>query len=385
MVSSDTIEDLDASTKTHPRTTVIYIRSTKTQERNYKVLLYFHLNTFNIMANIKDLQMQCKITELRSAELQEKSHREKMFWTTLHKRFGTTKPEVSKEELIEPRIAQIKRVQDASAMPHTSSSIAYINMSMELSDMLPTELRDMIYGEIMPSHVKVRKAEAGGIFFENEEDGKRFDLADHEGLGPEIYLEFVVRFYRTAQFTFEIPSEEENIALFLASDTSGLQLDLKKLVSKISLDINERHFTKMEEAGHEFAFDTPYTRASPPITELLMRHKAPKMALKRRLDFLTTLLPMDSKSRILSVAIEYDVRHRNYLLNIILPILQKLKSKGWRLCLKLEDYKTALGRCANFTEDTLVFETKGCLEGVQKWLQVSEMDALCMIDTDLVK
>ncbi|KAI4685952.1 uncharacterized protein J4E88_003789 [Alternaria novae-zelandiae] len=338
------------------------------------------------MANIKDLQMQCKITELRSAELHEKSHREKMFWTTLDKRFGTSKPEVIKEETSKAEIPQIRqREQDTSAMPHESSSIAYIGMSMELSDMLPTELRDAIYGEIMPSHVIVRKAEAGGIFFENEQDGKRFDLTHHEGLGLEIYLEFVACFYRTTQFTFELPSEEENIALFLASDTSGLQLDLNKLVSKISLDINERHFTKMEEAGYEFGFDTPYTRASPPITELLMLHKTPKMVLKRRLDFFTTLLPMYSKSRILTVAVEYDVRHRNYLLNILLPILQKLKSKGWRLRLKLEDYKTALGRCASFTEDTLDFTTKGCLEGVQKWLHVSKMDAVCMINTDLIK
>ncbi|KAI4954807.1 hypothetical protein J4E86_006117 [Alternaria arbusti] len=338
------------------------------------------------MANIKDLEMQCKFTELRSAELQEKSHREKMFWTTLDKRFGTSKPEVVKEDASKAEIPQIRRLeQDTSAMPHASASIVYFNMSMELSDMLPQELRDMIYGKIMPSHVIVRKAEAGGIFFENEEDGKRFDLAHHEGLGPEIYLEFVERFYRTTQFTFELPSEEENIALFLASDTSGLQLDLNKLVSKISLDINERHFTKMEEAGYEFGFDTPYTRASPPITELLMLHKTPKMVLKRRLDFLTTLLPMDSKSRILTVALEYDVRHRNYLLNILLPILQKLKSKGWRLRLELEDYKTASDRCASFTEDTLDFTTKGCLEGVQKWLQVSEMDALCKINTDLIK
>jgi len=338
------------------------------------------------MANIKDLQMQCKIAELRSAELQEKSQREKMFWTTLDKRFGTSKPEVVKEDASKAEIPQIRRLeQDTSAMPHASASIIYFNMSMEMSDMLPQELRDTIYGEIMPSHVKVRKAEAGSIFFENEEDGKRFDLADHEGLGPEIYLEFVARFYRTTHFTFELPSEEENIALFLASDTSGLQLDLNKLVSKISLDINERHFTKMEEAGYEFGFDTPYTRASPPITELLMQHKTPKVVLKRRLDFLTTLLPMDSKSRILTVALEYDVRHRNYLLNILLPILQKLKSKGWRLRLELEDYKTASDRCASFTEDTLDFTTKGCLEGVQKWLQVSEMDALCKINTDLIK
>jgi len=336
------------------------------------------------MANIKDLKMQCKITELRSAELQEKSHREKMFWHTLDKRFGTSKPEVSKEEASKAEIPQIRRrEQDTSAMPHTSSSIVYTNMSMEMSDMLPMELRDMIYGDIMPSHVKVRKAEGGGIFFENEEEGKPFDLAHHKGLGPEIYLEFVERFYHKTQFIFELPSEEGNIALFLASDTSGLQLDLKQLVSKISLDINERHFKKMEETGYEFGFDTPYTRASPPITELLMHHRTPKMVLKRRLDFLTTLLPMDSKSRILTVAIEYDVRHRNYLLNILLPILQKLKSKGWRLRLKLEDYKTASGRCASFTEDTLDFTTKGCLEGVQKWLHVSEMDAVCRINTEL--
>ena len=338
------------------------------------------------MANIKDLQMQCKITELRSAELHEKSHREKMFWTSLDKRFGTSKPEASKEEASEPEIPQIRRhEQDKSAMPHASSSIAYFDLSMEMSDMLPQELRDIIYEEIMPSHVIVRKAEAGGIFFEDKEDGKPFELAHHEGLGPEIYLEFVARFYRTTQFTFELPSEEENIALFLASDTSGLQLDLNKLVSKISLDINERHFKKMEEAGYKFGFDTPYTRASPPITELLMQQKTPKMVLKRRLDFFTTLMPMDSKSRILTVAIEYDVRHRNYLLNIILPILQKLKSKGWRLRLKLEDYKTASGQCASFTEDTLDFTTKGCLEGVQKWLHVSKMDAVCIIDTDLIK
>jgi len=338
------------------------------------------------MANIKNLKMQCKITELRSAELQEKSHREKMFWTTLDKRFGTSKPEVIKEEANKAEIPQIRRrEQHISARPHASSSIAYFNMSMELSDMLPTELRDMVYGEIMPSHVIVRKAEASGIFFENAEDGKPFELAHHKGLGPEIYLEFVARFYRTTQFTFELPSEEENIALFLASDTSGLQLDLNKLVSKISLDINERHFKKIEEAGYEFGFDTPFTRASPPITELLMQHKTPKVVLKRRLDFLTTLLPMDSKSRILTVALEYDVRQRNYLLNILLPILQKLKSKGWRLRLELEDYKTALDRCASFTEDTLDFTTKGCLEGVQKWLQVSEMDALCKINTDLIK
>ncbi|KAI4924244.1 uncharacterized protein J4E92_007325 [Alternaria infectoria] len=381
------IEDLDASTKTHPRTTSIYIRSTKTQEHNYKVLLYFHIYITNIMANIKDLQMQCKITELRSAELHEKSHREKMFWTTLDKRFGTSKPEVIKEETSKAEIPQIRqREQDTSAMPHESSSIAYIGMSMELSDMLPTELRDAIYGEIMPSHVIVRKAEAGGVFFEDPEDGKRFELAHHRGLGDEIYPEFVARFYRTTQFTFELPSEEENIALFLASDTSGLQLDLNKLVSKISLDINERHFKKMEEAGYEFGFDTPYTRASPPITELLMCHKPPKkMVLKRRFDFLTTLLPMNSKSRILTVAVEYDVRHRNYLLNILLPILQNLKSKGWRLRLKLEDYKTVSGRCASFTENTLDFTTKGCLEGVQKWLHVSKMDAVCMIDTDMIK
>ncbi|KAI4656902.1 uncharacterized protein J4E78_006793 [Alternaria triticimaculans] len=337
------------------------------------------------MASIKDLDMQCKITELRSAELQEKSHREKMFWTTLDARFGTSKPEVIKKEASKAETPQIRqREQDTSTMPHASSSIAYIGLSMELSDMLPQELRDIIYEEIMPSHVVVRKAEAGSIFFENADDGKRFELAHHKGLGPEIYLEFVARFYRTTQFTFELPSEEENIALFLASDTSGLQLDLNKLVSKISLDINERHFTKMEEAGYKFGFDTPYTRASPPITELLMLHKTPKMVLKRRLDFLTTLMPMNSKSRILTVAVEYDVRHRNYLLNTLLPILQKLKSKGWRLRLKLEDYKTVSGRCASFTEDTLDFTTKGCLEGVQKWLHVSKMDAVCMTSTDLI-
>ncbi|KAI4675472.1 uncharacterized protein J4E84_010067 [Alternaria hordeiaustralica] len=338
------------------------------------------------MASIKDLDMQCKITELRSAELQEKSHREKMFWTTLDARFGTSKPEVIKKEASKAETPQIRqREQDTSTMPHASSSIAYIGLSMELSDMLPTELRDTIYGEIMPSHVIVRKAEAGGIFFENEEDGNRFDLAHHKGLGQEIYLEFVACFYRTTQFTFELPSEEENIALFLASDTSGLQLDLNKLVSKISLDINERHFTKMEEAGYQFGFDTPYTRACPPLTEVLMLHKTPKMVLKRRLDFLTTLMPMNSKSRILTVAVEYDVRHRNYLLNILLPILQKLKSKGWRLRLKLEDYKTVSGQCASFTEDTLDFTTKGCLEGVQKWLHVSKMDEACVINTDLIK
>ncbi|KAH6865735.1 hypothetical protein BKA58DRAFT_404285 [Alternaria rosae] len=325
------------------------------------------------MANIKDLKMQCKITELRSAGLQEKSYRENMFWTALNERFGTSKPKVSKLEASKPKIPQIRREQDTSAMPHASSSIAYTNMSMEMSDMLPMELRDMIYGDIMPSHVKFRKAEAGGIFFENVDDGKRFDLAHYKGLGPAIYLEFVARFYRATQFSLELPSEEENIALFLASGTSGLQLDLNKLVSRISLDIYERHFEKMEEKGHEFGFDTPFTRASPPITELLMRQETPKMVIKRRLDFLTTLLPMESNSRILTVAIQYDVRHRNYLLNILLPILQKLKNKGWRLDLKLEDYETASGRCANFTENTLDFTTKGCLEGVQKWLQVSKI------------
>lgn len=287
-----------------------------------------------------------------------------MFWTVLIERFGTGEPKVSKLEASKPKISQIRREQDKSAMPHAPSSIAYTNMSMEMSDMLPVELRDMIYGEIMPSYVKVRKAEASGIFSENVDDGTRFDLSHYRSLGLVIYQEFVLRFYRATQFSFDLPSEEENIAMFLASDTSGLQLDLNKLVFKISLDIYECHFKKMEETGREFGFGTPYTRASPPIIELLMRNKTPKIVLKRRLDSLTTLPRMESKSRILTVAIEYDVRHGNYLLNTLLPVLKKLKDKGWRLRLKLENYKTASGRCANFTENTLDFKTKGCLKSV---------------------
>ncbi|KAI4950000.1 hypothetical protein J4E91_004656 [Alternaria rosae] len=242
-------------------------------------------------------------------------------------------------------------------------------MSMEMIDTLPMELRDMIYGDIVPSHVKVRKAEAGDIFFENVDDGKRFDLAHYKGLGPAIYLEFVARFYRATQFSLELPNEEENIALFLASDTSGLQLDLNKLVSKISLDIYERHFEKMEEKGHEFGFDTPFTRASRPITELLMRQENPKWLPSD----VSISSPLCSQWKATAAFSQSSYNTTNYLLNILLPILQKLKDKGWRLRLKLEDYKTASGRCANFTEITLDFTTKGCLEGVQKWLQVSKM------------
>jgi hypothetical protein len=49
-----------------------------------------------------------------------------------------------------------------------------------------------------------------------------------------------------------------------------------------------------------------------------------------------------------------------------------LRGSFSKLAVHLENYDTPSGRCAHFTENTLNFMSKGCLEAAEEWVRVNK-------------